>query len=353
MHFARSPQGTQFVLLPMNLIACFPLIQHVPAFPVEPLAGRADAEAFAGLNVKSFGWYDALPVEFLCQLFLELLLVPVGFRKPGIALPEFIVRHVCVDAFLHQLLHVLFGVESAVRSELGFLEYVFFLARWPRSFPGFLRPWVPAARLRFAERLGMDHDLVFAVHHGDAVVSLDHAMGGLHRGAFVVGDVALSGFTPLPGLSSLSVSQFLIFFTFSRRVAAYCSSFSITALSVSDLSISRCLVTISRDGFFHLFFFMRQVFLGPAPFLRGVRGELASVHGEHLFADQAHLVADEQHFEEELDCFLVLGGDEVGDGGEVRPGIGGQGHEDDVFVAAVSYLPAGSDPFGIGVEDDL
>ena len=37
----------------------------------------------------------------------------------------------------------------------------------------------------------------------------------------------------------------------------------------------------------------------------------------------------------------------------MRPGVGGKGHEDDVFVAAVRDLPAGGDAFGIGVEDDL
>jgi len=37
----------------------------------------------------------------------------------------------------------------------------------------------------------------------------------------------------------------------------------------------------------------------------------------------------------------------------VRPGVGGKGHEDDVLIAAISDLPAGGDPFGIGVENDL
>jgi hypothetical protein len=107
------------------------------------------------------------------------------------------------------------------------------------------------------------------------------------------------------------------------------------------------------DGLFHLLFLLLKVCLGPAPLLRGVRGEFAAVHGKHFLADQAHLVADQEHFEEELDDLLVQGGDEIGDGGEVGLGVGGQGHENDVLPAALLDLPAGGDAPGIGVKNDL
>ena len=45
------------------------------------------------------------------------------------------------------------------------------------------------------EGLGMDDDLVLVIDHGHTVIALDHAVGGLHLGALVVGDVALYGLT--------------------------------------------------------------------------------------------------------------------------------------------------------------
>ena len=86
---------------------------------------------------------------------------------------------------------------------------------------------------------------------------------------------------------------------------------------------------------------------------RGVGRKLAPVHGEHLFADQAHLVADQEDFEEKSDRFPVLGGDEVGYRREVRPGVGGEGHKDDVFIAAVGDLAAGGYSLGVCIQDYL
>ena len=40
--------------------------------------------------------------------------------------------------------------------------------------------------LRLAKGLGMDNDLVLAIHGGDPVVSLDHPVRGLHLGRFVI-----------------------------------------------------------------------------------------------------------------------------------------------------------------------
>ena len=280
--------------------------QHVAAVPVEPLAGWTHAKSLVRAEREVFRLKDALSPEPFCQLFLELLLVPACFCETGIALPEFIVCHVGVDAFFHNHPHVLFRVEATVRCELGLFKDVFFFADGLEVLTGFLNHGFQELGLRFSERLGVDHDLVLAVDHGDPVVSLDHAVGGFHRGAFIVGDVAFSGFfsaaglvvvfrQPVPDLFDLFLKggDILLFFFYNGPV-------------------SLCLVRLPMlgddliDGFFHLFFFMRQLFLGPAPLLGGVRRELAPVHGEHFLADQAHLVAYEQYFEEELDGLLVL-----------------------------------------------
>jgi hypothetical protein len=50
---------------------------------------------------------------------------------------------------------------------------------------------------------------------------------------------------------------------------------------------------------------------------------------------------------------LIHGGDKIGNGGEMRPGIGAQGHENDVLLARLGYPPAGDDPSGIRKENDL
>ena len=66
-----------------------------------------------------------------------------------------------------------------------------------------------------------------------------------------------------------------------------------------------------------------------------------------------HLVADQQHIPKQVDDLFIHGGDEIGDGGEVRPRIGGQSHEDDVFPAGLLDLPAGDDAPRVGIEHDL
>ena len=195
---------------------------------------------------------------------------------------------------------------------------------------------------------------MLTVNHGHAVVALDNAVGGLHRGAFVVSNVALPGAVPTaaglvvvfskPGsdLFDLGPEGFgVLFFLFYNGFVR----FGLVHLAVTGDDLA--------DGFFHLLFLMLQLFLGPAPLLGGVRGQLAAVHREHFLADQAHFVTDQKHFEEKLDRFLVIRGDEVSYGGEVRPGVCGEGHEDNIIVAAFGDLPAGGYSLGIGVEDDL
>ena len=92
---------------------------------------------------------------------------------------------------------------------------------------------------------------------------------------------------------------------------------------------------------------------GAAPFLAGVRRHLATVDGEHLLADQPQIVADQQHISEQVDDFLVHGGDEIGNGGEMGPGVGGQGHEDHILPAGLLDLPAGDNAPRVTIEHNL
>ena len=79
------------------------------------------------------------------------------------------------------------------------------------------------------------------------------------------------------------------------------------------------------DDLLHLFFLSGKVFLGAAPFLGGIGGELDSVYGKELLTDEVQLVTDEEDFEKECDDLLTKGRDEVGYRGEVGPGIGRRG----------------------------
>ncbi len=171
----------------------------VAAF-VHPFPGRADAEALVRAYREVARLEDDGSVESFRDLFIEPLLVSVRIGEPGIAVTEFIVCDVCVDAVLDYHLHVLFGVEAAVAGQFGLFEDVFFfpdrLEVLPRSFDhGF-----QYCGFGVSGRLCMDHDLMLAVDHRYAVVALDDAVGGLHVGAFIVGDVALPRFALAAGL---------------------------------------------------------------------------------------------------------------------------------------------------------
>ena len=107
------------------------------------------------------------------------------------------------------------------------------------------------------------------------------------------------------------------------------------------------------DGLIQLGGLACKISPGPAPLLACVRRELAPINGKHLLADQVHGIADQQHLPEQVDYLLVHGGDEIGNGGEMRSSISGQGHEDHVFPAGLLDLAAGHYPAGVGIEHDL
>ena len=54
-----------------------------------------------------------------------------------------------------------------------------------------------------------------------------------------------------------------------------------------------------------------------------------------------------------MNDLLIHGGDKIGNGSEMWPGVGAQGHENDVLLARLGNPPAGNDPSGICKENDL
>ena len=75
--------------------------------------------------------------------------------------------------------------------------------------------------------------------------------------------------------------------------------------------------------------------------------------GEHLTADQALSVADDQYLGEQLGNIVADGTNKIGNGGEVRDLIAGQGDEGDVVAAGAFDLAAADDALRIGEQDDL
>ena len=175
----------------------------------------------------------------------------------------------------------------------------------------------------------------------------------LHLGAFVVGQVALERLPllarfvvillqPFPDLLGFLLQRFHVLLFLGLGFHAGFAGVHLP-MPPDDLS----------DNFLHLLFLMLQLLFGPAPFLRGVRRHLAAIHREHLFTDQPHRITDHQHFQKEMDYLPVQAGNKSGDGGEVGPGVSRQRHEDNFLVAALGDLPAGSNPSGLGIQNDL
>jgi hypothetical protein len=92
---------------------------------------------------------------------------------------------------------------------------------------------------------------------------------------------------------------------------------------------------------------------GAASMLAGVARQLDAVDGEHLAADEPLPVADGQDFLEQPRRLGTQGGDEGGDGGEMRLAVAGEGDEGDVFPAGPLDAPRTDDPLAVGEEDDL
>jgi len=75
--------------------------------------------------------------------------------------------------------------------------------------------------------------------------------------------------------------------------------------------------------------------------------------GEHLATDEALAVADEQDFLEQRPDLVAQGADEVGEGGEVRGAVAGQGDEGDLFATGTLDLARTDEAQAVGEQDDL
>jgi len=207
--------------------------------------------------------------------------------------------------------------------------------------------------LGLAEGLGMDDDLMLTVNGGHAVVTLDYPVRGLHLGGVVVCDVALPGLAGLTGLVVV-MGQPLPDLLGALAQCGHILLFPGRTILVGLLPVMFAVGSDDmRDGCLKLDRLLLEIGPGAAPLLASVAGYLAAVDGEHLLADQPQVIANQEHVTEQMDDLLVHGGDEIGDGSEMGPGVGGQGHEDDVLPAGLLDLPAGDDASRIGIEDDL
>ena len=96
-----------------------------------------------------------------------------------------------------------------------------------------------------------------------------------------------------------------------------------------------------------------KVGTGAALGFRGVAGKFDAIDGEHLATDQTLPVADGEHWGEQVGNVVANGTDKVGQRGEVRGLIAGQGDEGDVVAAGALDLAAADDALRIGEQDDL
>ena len=199
----------------------------------------------------------------------------------------------------------------------------------------------------------MDDDLVLGVNRGDSVIALDHPMRSFHLGRFIVRDVALFR---LAGFAGLVIMVLQPFPEFTGPLAQGVHILLFTGRTIF-IRLSAVMLPVGGDdmgnGFLKLCRLFLEISPGAAPFLGSVAWNLTAVDGEHFHADQAQVIADQEHIPKQVDDLPVHGGDEVGNGGEMRPGIGGQGHEDNVLPAGLLDLPAGDDAPRVGVEHDL
>lgn len=257
------------------------------------------------------------------------------------------VGHVAVDAFSFEMLQGLLVMISAVGQHLGLLQDFFSPFEVLRDL--LQHRLQQTVLLTAAEGFGGDHHLVLAIDGGDAVVALNHAVTGLHLGAVVVGDVALDHVAAAAGLLFVVRQEFL------DLVAGGQQRLDLLLLALPDRFVSRpffVLITVLLEHVAHraidLAGLLLQIGPGAAPLLRSVRGHLAAIDGEHFFADQPQLIADQQHLAKKRGDFLMAAGDEIGDGGEVRTAVGGNGHEDDILTAQRFDLAAAGETPGVG-----
>ena len=67
----------------------------------------------------------------------------------------------------------------------------------------------------------------------------------------------------------------------------------------------------------------------------------------------AEIVANQENVPEQVDDLSIHRGNEIGDGGEMGPGIGEKSHKDHILPAGLFDPAAGDDAPRVGVKNDL
>jgi len=75
--------------------------------------------------------------------------------------------------------------------------------------------------------------------------------------------------------------------------------------------------------------------------------------GKHFAGDQSLPVTQIEHLAKELGNLVTEGADEIGDGGEVRGAVAGEGNEGDVLPAGPFNLARTDDATAVGEEHNL
>lgn len=96
-----------------------------------------------------------------------------------------------------------------------------------------------------------------------------------------------------------------------------------------------------------------QFLVRSAPLLGGIRGQLAAIDGEVVRADQPQSIGVQQHIGEHGRHFVVHRGDEIGNGAEVRPGVGRRCHELHVALTGCGQFAAGYNAFVVAKQHDF
>src|SRR5262249_15846628 len=125
--------------------------------------------------------------------------------------------------------------------------------------------------LPFAERFGIDYDLMFLIDHGHPVVALDHPMAGRHLGALGIGDIALALVTTGTDVLLAGFQKILNLFDLSLL----CGHFLVVLLVHGTLLLCVFPVPVPCHALFPrrlvLLLLFAKLFMGPTPLLGGVR----------------------------------------------------------------------------------
>ena len=188
------------------------------------------------------------------------------------------------------------------------------------------------------EGLGMDDDLVLVIHHGDTVIALDHAVGGLHGGTLIVGDIALYGLALLARLVIMLFEPGPDLLDVLLKGGNVLSSCSVALCSfLSSVSLWR--VMICRMIFSIFFFFLARSSLVPLHSLEALEESLTpSMANSSL---PMRFISSQTRSTSRKSVMISLSRVAMKSAMVVKwGGVAGEGHKDDVLPTALLDLPA-------------